>query len=179
MSKVGKLPVAIPAGVTVNVANGTISVKGPKGELKQSFHDEIDIKVEGTEVVLTTKNNAKQTNAYHGLYRSLINNMVKGVTDGFTKTLVITGVGYRAEVKGKELVMNLGYSSDYIAIIPDGLTVVATPDGKLTVTGIDKQLVGEFCSQVRKLRKPEPYKGKGIRYETEVIRRKVGKTGVK
>lgn len=179
MSKVGKLPVAIPAGVTVNVANGLISVKGPKGELKQSFHDEIDIKVEGAEVVLTTKNNAKQTNAYHGLYRSLISNMVKGVTDGFTKTLVITGVGYRAEVKGKELVMNLGYSSDYIAIIPDGLTVVATPDGKLTVSGIDKQLVGEFCSQVRKLRKPEPYKGKGIRYETEVIRRKVGKTGVK
>ena len=179
MSKVGKLPVAIPAGVTVNVANGLISVKGPKGELKQSFHDEIDIKVEGTEVVLTTKNNAKQTNAYHGLYRSLINNMVKGVTDGFTKTLVITGVGYRAEVKGKELVMNLGYSSDYIAIIPEGLTVVATPDGKLTVSGIDKQLVGEFCSQIRKLRKPEPYKGKGIRYETEVIRRKVGKTGVK
>ena len=179
MSKVGKLPVAIPAGVTVTVANGLISVKGPKGELKQSFHDEIDIKVEGTEVVLTTKNNAKQTNAYHGLYRSLINNMVKGVTDGFTKTLVITGVGYRAEVKGKELVMNLGYSSDYIAIIPEGLTVVATPDGKLTVSGIDKQLVGEFSSQVRKLRKPEPYKGKGIRYETEVIRRKVGKTGVK
>ena len=179
MSKVGKLPVAIPAGVTVNVANGLISVKGPKGELKQNFHDEIDIKVEGSEVVLTTKNNAKQTNAYHGLYRSLISNMVKGVTDGFTKTLVITGVGYRAEVKGKELVMNLGYSSDYIAIIPDGLTVVATPDGKLTVTGIDKQLVGEFCSQIRKLRKPEPYKGKGIRYETEVIRRKVGKTGVK
>ena len=179
MSKVGKLPVAIPAGVTVNVANGTISVKGPKGELKQSFHDEIDIKVEGTEVVLTTKNNDKQTNAYHGLYRSLINNMVKGVTDGFTKSLVITGVGYRAEVKGKELVMNLGYSSDYIAIIPEGLTVVATPDGKLTVSGIDKQLVGEFCSQVRKLRKPEPYKGKGIRYETEVIRRKVGKTGDK
>ena len=179
MSKVGKLPVAIPAGVTVNVANGLISVKGPKGELKQSFHDEIDIKVEGSEVQLSTKNNAKQTNAYHGLYRSLINNMVKGVTDGFTKTLVITGVGYRAEVKGKELVMNLGYSSDYIAIIPDGLTVVATPDGKLTVSGIDKQLVGEFCSQVRKLRKPEPYKGKGIRYEAEVIRRKVGKTGVK
>ena len=179
MSKVGKLPVAIPAGVTVNVANGLISVKGPKGELKQSFHDEIEIKVEGSEVVLTTKNNEKQTNAYHGLYRSLINNMVKGVTEGFTKTLVITGVGYRAEVKGKELVMNLGYSSDYIAIIPNGLTVVATPDGKLTVTGIDKQLVGEFCSQIRKLRKPEPYKGKGIRYETEVIRRKVGKTGVK
>ena len=179
MSKVGKLPVAIPAGVTVTVANGTISVKGPKGELKQSFHDEIEIKVEGTEVLLTTKNDAKQTNAYHGLYRSLINNMVKGVTEGFTKTLVITGVGYRAEVKGKELVMNLGYSSDFIAIIPDDLTVTADQTGKITITGIDKQRVGEFSAQIRKLRKPEPYKGKGIRYDNEVIRRKVGKTGVK
>ncbi|MCH5292139.1 MAG: 50S ribosomal protein L6 [Treponema sp.] len=179
MSKVGKLPVAVPAGVNVTVADGVVTVKGPKGELKQSYHNEIDIKVEGSEVILTAKDDAKQTNAYHGLYRSLINNMVKGVSEGFSKTLVITGVGYRAEVKGKELVMNLGYSSDYIAIIPDGITVVATPDGKLTVSGIDKQLVGEFSSQIRKLRKPEPYKGKGIRYETEVIRRKVGKTGVK
>lgn len=179
MSKVGKLPVAIPAGVTVNVANGLISVKGPKGELKQNFHDEIDIKVQGTEVLLTTKNDAKQTNAYHGLYRALIANMIKGVTEGFSKTLIVTGVGFRCEVKGKELVMNLGYSSDFIAIIPDGLTVTATPDGKVTISGIDKQLVGEFSSQIRKLRKPEPYKGKGIRYETENIRRKVGKTGVK
>ncbi len=179
MSKVGKLPVAIPAGVTINVANGEISVKGPKGELKQTFNTAIDIKVDGSHVVLSTKDDSKQTNAYHGLYRSLIANMVKGVSEGYTKTLVITGVGYRAEVKGKELVMNLGYSSDYIAIIPDGLTVATTPDGKVTITGIDKQLVGEFSSQIRKLRKPEPYKGKGIRYENEVIRRKVGKTGVK
>jgi len=179
MSKVGKLPVAIPAGVTVTVANGQMVVKGAKGELKQSVHEEIEIKVENGQAVLSTKDDTKQTNAYHGLYRSLLANMVKGVTEGFSKTLIITGVGYRAEVKGKELVMNLGYSSDYIAIIPDGLTVVATPDGKLTVSGIDKQLVGEFCSQIRKLRKPEPYKGKGIRYDNEVIRRKVGKTGVK
>lgn len=179
MSKVGKLPVAIPAGVTVNVANGVISVKGPKGELKQNFNENIDIKVQGTEVLLTTKNDEKQTNAYHGLYRSLIANMVKGVTEGFTKTLVVNGVGYRAEVKGKELVMNLGYSSDFIAIIPEGLTVTTTPDGKVVITGTDKQLVGEFSSQIRKLRKPEPYKGKGIRYDDEVIRRKVGKTGVK
>ncbi len=179
MSKVGKLPVALPAGVTVTFANNVISVKGPKGELKQDVVGDIDIKVQGTEVVLTTKNDAKQTNAYHGLYRSLLSNMVKGVSEGFTKTLVITGVGYRAEVKGKELVLNLGYSSDYIAIIPEGLTVVATPDGKVTISGIDKQLVGEFSSQIRKLRKPEPYKGKGIRYDNEVIRRKVGKTGVK
>ena len=179
MSKVGKLPVAIPAGVTINVADGLVSVKGPKGELKQAINGSIKVEVNNNELVLSTLDNAKQTNAYHGLYRSLISNMVKGVSEGFTKTLVITGVGYRAEVKGKELVMNLGYSSDYIAIIPDGLTVVATPDGKLTITGIDKQLVGEFSSQIRKLRKPEPYKGKGIRYDNEVIRRKVGKTGVK
>lgn len=179
MSKVGKLPVAIPAGVTVTVADGLVTVKGPKGELKQSFHNEIDIKNENGHIVLSAKDGSKQTNAYHGLYRSLISNMVKGVTEGFSKTMIITGVGYRAEVKGKDLVMNLGYSSDYIALIPDGLTVVATPDGKLTVSGIDKQLVGEFCSQIRKLRKPEPYKGKGIRYDNEVIRRKVGKTGVK
>lgn len=179
MSKVGKLPVAIPAGVTVNVADNVMTVKGPKGELKQAFSNNIKIDVQSNEAVLTTLNDTKQAGADHGLYRSLLNNMVKGVSEGFTKTLVITGVGYRAEVKGKELVMNLGYSSDYIVIIPNGVTVTTTPDGKVTITGIDKQLVGEFSSQIRKLRKPEPYKGKGIRYDNEVIRRKVGKTGVK
>jgi large subunit ribosomal protein L6 len=179
MSKVGKLPIALPAGVTINVANGVVSVKGPKGELKQSISNDIKVETQNNEIVLSTLSETKQANANHGLYRSLIANMVKGVTDGFSKTLVITGVGYRAEVKGKELVMNLGYSSDYIAIIPDGITVVSDPSGKVTISGIDKQLVGEFSSQIRKLRKPEPYKGKGIRYETEVIRRKVGKTGVK
>ena len=179
MSKVGKLPVAIPAGVTVTVANNVMTVKGPKGELKQPFSSNIKIDVQSNEVVLSTLNDTKQAGADHGLYRSLLNNMVKGVSEGFTKTLVITGVGYRAEVKGKELVMNLGYSSDYIVIIPNGVTVAAPPDGKVTITGIDKQLVGEFSSQIRKLRKPEPYKGKGIRYDNEVIRRKVGKTGVK
>lgn len=179
MSKVGKLPVAIPAGVTVNVADNVMTVKGPKGELKQAFSSNIKIDVQSNEVVLSTLNETKQAGADHGLYRSLLSNMVKGVSVGFTKTLVITGVGYRAEVKGKELVMNLGYSSDYIVIIPEGVTVTTTPDGKVTIAGIDKQLVGEFSSQIRKLRKPEPYKGKGIRYDNEVIRRKVGKTGVK
>ena len=179
MSKVGKLPVALPAGVTVTVANNVMTVKGPKGELKQPFSSNIKIDVQSNEVVLSTLNDTKQAGADHGLYRSLLNNMVKGVSEGFTKTLVITGVGYRAEVKGKELVMNLGYSSDYIVIIPEGVTVTSTPDGKVTIAGIDKQLVGEFSSQIRKLRKPEPYKGKGIRYDNEVIRRKVGKTGVK
>ncbi|MCI5607137.1 MAG: 50S ribosomal protein L6 [Treponema sp.] len=179
MSKVGKLPVALPAGVTVTVANNVMTVKGPKGELKQDYSSNIKIDVQNSEVILTTLNDTKQANADHGLYRSLLANMVKGVSEGFSKTLVITGVGYRAEVKGKELVMNLGYSSDYIAIIPEGLTVVADATGKVTISGISKQLVGEFSSQIRKLRKPEPYKGKGIRYDNEVIRRKVGKTGVK
>lgn len=113
------------------------------------------------------------------MYRSLIKDMVIGVTAGFSKSLIITGVGFRAEVKGKELVMNLGFSNDFIALIPDGLTVAADANGKVTVSGISKQQVGQFCAEIRSLRKPEPYKGKGIRYETEVIRRKVGKTGVK
>ncbi|HAH60978.1 MAG TPA: 50S ribosomal protein L6 [Treponema sp.] len=179
MSKLGKLPVAVPAGVTVTVSPDSISVKGPKGELKQTYGKNVKIAVEGSEVLVTMLNETKQANADHGLYRSLIKDMVTGVTTGFTKSLIITGVGFRAEVKGKELTMNLGYSNDFIALIPDGLTVTADANGKVTVSGISKQGVGEFCAQLRSLRKPEPYKGKGIRYETEVIRRKVGKTGVK
>ncbi len=179
MSKIGKLPVAIPAGVTVKVEPGFVTVKGPKGELKQHVNDRVNVEVKGTEVVVTPVDNSKNASAAHGLYRNLIHNMVVGVTAGYSKTLVITGVGYRAEVKGKELVMNLGYSSDFIAVIPEGLTVVADANGKVTISGMSKKDVGEFSAQIRKLRKPEPYKGKGIRYETEVIRRKVGKTGVK
>lgn len=179
MSKIGKLPVVVPAGVTVTIANNEVSVKGPKGLLKQTVSNNIKVEVQNNEIIFTTANDTKQANADHGLYRSLIANMVKGVTDGYSKSLFVNGVGYRSEVKGKELVMNLGYSSDYIVLIPEGVTVATDANGKITVSGIDKQLVGEFCSQIRKLRKPEPYKGKGIRYETEVIRRKVGKTGVK
>ena len=179
MSKIGKLPVAVPAGVTVTCSDGLVSVKGPKGELSQKISNTIKVEVKDGEVVLTTLDDSKQTNAFHGLYRNLIHNMVVGVTTGFSKSLVITGVGYRAEVQGKILMLNLGYSNDFFATIPDGLTVTADAQGKVTVSGIDKQQVGEFCSQIRKLRKPEPYKGKGVRYETEVIRRKGGKTGVK
>lgn len=179
MSKIGKLPVAVPAGVTVTCSDGLVSVKGPKGELSQKISNTIKVEVKDGEVVLTTLDDSKQTNAFHGLYRNLIHNMVVGVTTGFSKSLVITGVGYRAEVQGKILMLNLGYSNDFFATIPDGLTVTADAQGKVTVSGIDKQQVGEFCYQIRKLRKPEPYKGKGVRYETEVIRRKVGKTGVK
>ena len=179
MSKVGKLPVAIPAGVTVSVANNVITVKGPKGELKQDFNNNVTVEVKDGELTVKPTNESKAANAAHGLYRALINNMVTGVTNGFTKSLIITGVGYRAEVQGKQLVMNLGYSSDFIAIIPEGLTVTADANGKVTISGISKKLVGEFSAQIRSLRGPEPYKGKGIRYEDEVIRRKVGKTGVK
>ena len=179
MSKIGKLPVAIPAGVTVTVAPSLVTVKGPKGELKQDYNDNVKVEVKGSEVIVTPTAESKVANSAHGLYRNLISNMVTGVTTGYTKSLIITGVGYRAEVQGKLLVMNLGYSTDFIAAIPEGLSVVADAQGKITVTGISKQQVGEFCAQIRKLRKPEPYKGKGIRYETEVIRRKVGKTGVK
>ena len=179
MSRIGKLPVAIPAGVKVTVANNLITVEGPKGKLTQDFCDLVSIEVKENEAIVTRKNDTKPARSAHGLYRNLLNNMVTGVSNGFSKSLVINGVGYRAEVKGKELVMNLGYSSDYIAIIPEGLTVVATPDGKLTISGIDKQLVGEFAANVRKIRKPEPYKGKGIRYADEHIRRKEGKKASK
>lgn len=179
MSKIGKLPVAIPAGVTVTVTGNTVAVKGPKGELKQDFASDIKVEVKDNEVILSLLNETKQANAFHGLYRNLIHNMVVGVTTGFTKTLVITGVGYRAEIQGKVLMLNLGFSNDIFVTIPEGLTVVADAQGKLTISGIDKQLVGEFSAQIRKLRMPEPYKGKGIRYDNEVIRRKVGKTGVK
>ena len=174
-----KLPVAIPAGVTVTVTGNTVAVKGPKGELKQDFASDIKVEVKDNEVILSLLNETKQANAFHGLYRNLIHNMVVGVTTGFTKTLVITGVGYRAEIQGKVLMLNLGFSNDIFVTIPEGLTVAADAQGKLTISGIDKQLVGEFSAQIRKLRMPEPYKGKGIRYDNEVIRRKVGKTGVK
>ena len=179
MSKVGKLPVTIPAGVTITVNAGEIAVKGPKGELKQHVNDRVTVEVKDGELTVKPVDESKAAGAAHGLYRALIQNMVTGVTTGYSKTLIITGVGYRAEVQGKNLVMNLGYSSDFIAVIPEGLTVTADAAGKVTIAGIDKQLVGEFSSQIRKLRMPEPYKGKGIRYENEVIRRKVGKTGVK
>lgn len=179
MSKIGKLPVAIPAGVTVSVADGLVTIKGPKGELKQDYNSNVVIEVNGNELVVKPNGETKAASSAHGLYRALIQNMVTGVTAGFTKTLIITGVGYRAEVQGKQLVMNLGYSNEFIAAIPEGLTVTADAQGKVTISGINKQQVGEFSAQIRGLRGPEPYKGKGIRYETEVIRRKVGKTGVK
>lgn len=179
MSRIGKLPVAIPAGVKVTVVAESFTVEGPKGKLTQTYDPVVEIKVEGNHALVTRKEDTKQARANHGLYRNLLNNMVIGVSTGFSKSLVVNGVGYRAEVQGKTLLLNLGYSNDFLAAIPEGLAVVADAQGKITISGVRKDAVGEFAAEIRKLRGPEPYKGKGIRYETEVIKRKVGKSGVK
>lgn len=179
MSRIGKLPVAVPAGVKITAASGLITVEGPKGKLTQDYNDLVEIKIENNHVVVSRVNDTKPARSAHGLYRSLISNMVTGVTTGYTKTLIINGVGFRAEVQGKLLVLNLGYSNDFIAGIPENLTVTADNQGKIIISGIDKQAVGEYAAEIRKLRKPDPYKGKGIRYDNEIIRRKVGKSGVK
>ena len=178
MSRIGKIPVKIPGGVKVSFANGVMTVEGPKGKLAQKYHSIIQFEDKGGEILVSRPNEEKQTKAYHGLYRNLLNNMVTGVSAGFSRTLIITGVGYKAEVQGKLLVLSLGFSSDIYVGIPEDLTVTAEA-GKLLVSGIDKQRVGELASQIRKLRAPEPYKGKGIRYDDEKIIRKVGKSGVK
>jgi large subunit ribosomal protein L6 len=179
MSRIGKIPVKVPAGVKVNFSGTTINVEGPKGKLSQAYHSVITFELKENEVVVSRANDEKQTKAYHGLYRNLLNNMVIGVSTGFKRVLVMNGVGYRAEVKGKILAMNLGYSNEVFVGIPSDLSLTADANGKIEIAGIDKQRVGEFASQLRKLRLPEPYKGKGIRYEDEHIRRKVGKSGVK
>ncbi|MDR2500922.1 MAG: 50S ribosomal protein L6 [Treponema sp.] len=179
MSRIGKIPVLIPKGVTVDFQDAMITVKGPKGTLTQKYHPVIIFDAREEEIIVRRANEEKQTRAYHGLYRKLLHNMVAGVTSGFSKTLIITGVGYRAEIQGKVLVLNLGYSNDIYVGIPDGIGVAVEPNGKLVISGVNKQQVGEFAAQIRKLRRPEPYKGKGIRYEHEQIRRKVGKSGVK
>jgi len=178
MSRIGKIPVKVPSGVKVSFADEVITVEGPKGKLTQKYHPIINFEDKGGEIIVSRPNEEKQTKAFHGLYRCLLNNMVTGVSAGFTRTLIVTGVGYKVEVQGNLLMMSLGYSSDIYVGIPDGLTVTVE-GGKIVVSGIDKHRVGELASQIRKLRKPEPYKGKGIRYDDEQIRRKVGKSGVK
>jgi large subunit ribosomal protein L6 len=181
MSRIGKIPVKLPSGVKVNITADAINVEGPKGKLSQSYlPGVVSFEVKKDEVVVSRPDDEKQSRAYHGLYRSLLQNMVVGVSTGFTKSLVVTGVGYRAEVQGNIMVMNLGFSQEIYVGIPEGLKV--TVDDKtniITITGADKQAVGEFAADVRKLRKPEPYKGKGVAYQGEHIRRKVGKSGVK
>lgn len=179
MSRIGKLPVAIPGGVEVKLEEGNvITVKGPKGTLTRKLVDDLDIKVEGSEVIVTRPSDLKRYKSLHGLTRTLIFNMVEGVTNGYTKELEINGVGYRAAKAGKKLTLTLGYSHPVEMEDPEGIETKV--DGnKITVSGIDKEKVGQFAAEIRTKRPPEPYKGKGIKYTTETIRRKVGKTGKK
>ena len=179
MSRIGRMPIAIPAGVTVELAeNNQVTVKGPKGTLSRVLPSEMEIKVEGSEVTVTRPNDLKKMKSLHGLTRTLIHNMVVGVTDGFTKELEVNGVGYRASKAGKKLTLNLGYSHPVEMEDPEGLE--STVDGnKIIIKGIDKEKVGQYAAEIRDKRGPEPYKGKGIKYADEVIRRKVGKTGKK
>ena len=179
MSRIGKIPVKVPAGVKVSFAEEVMTVEGPKGKLTQKYHPIIKFEDKGDEIVVSRPNEEKQTKAFHGLYRNLLNNMVTGVSTGFTRALVVSGVGFKVEIQGKILVLSIGFSSDIYVGIPEGLTVAVEPNGRIVVSGIDKHRVGELASQIRRLREPEPYKGKGIRYEEERIRRKVGKSGVK
>ena len=179
MSRIGRQPVVIPAGVTVTVADGNVvTVKGPKGTLERVLAPEMDIKVENDTVVVTRPNDLKKMKSLHGLTRTLINNMVTGVSQGYTKELEVNGVGYRAAKQGSKLVLNLGYSHVVEMIDPEGIET-AVDGNKITVKGINKEKVGQFAAEIRDKRRPEPYKGKGIKYVDEVIRRKVGKTGKK
>ena len=180
MSRIGKKPVVIPAGVTVNVAEGNVvTVKGPNGELKDTFNSRVTVKVEGAAVIVERSSDDKFDRSLHGLTRSLIQNMVDGVTKGFEKTLEINGVGYRAALAGNVLTLNVGFSHQVDMTIPEGLKVEVPAQTKIVIKGADKQLVGAFAANVRAVRKPEPYKGKGIKYSDEVVRRKEGKTGAK
>ena len=179
MSRIGRMPIAIPAGVEVSIAeNNQVTVKGPKGTLERVLPSEMDIKQEGTEIIVSRPNDLKKMKSLHGLTRTLINNMVIGVTQGYQKTLEVNGVGYRASKSGNKLTLNLGYSHPVEMIDPEGIES-AVEGNKIIVKGIDKEKVGQYAAQIRDKRRPEPYKGKGIKYSDEVIRRKVGKTGKK
>ncbi len=177
MSRIGKLPVTIPSGVKVSLDGNLMTVAGPKGSLSQPLHERMAIAVEADQIKVARPTDSKQDAALHGLTRALINNMVVGVTEGFKKDLEINGVGYRAEISGSVLTLSLGYSHPVVYELPDGISVVVEKQTKLSVAGIDKQLVGSAAAKIRSFRKPEPYKGKGIKYADERIMRKAGKTG--
>ncbi|MEV5825670.1 50S ribosomal protein L6 [Spirillospora sp. NPDC052242] len=177
MSRIGRSPITVPSGVDVNIDGRAVTVKGPKGTLSHTVAEPIEVSLEDGVISVSRPNDMQKVRGLHGLTRSLINNMVVGVTDGYKKTLVIQGVGYRVVAKGKNLEFSLGYSHPITVEPPEGITFKVEKPTQLTVEGIDKQLVGEIAARIRKLRKPDPYKGKGVRYEGEQIRRKVGKAG--
>lgn len=179
MSRVGRLPVPIPKGVSVDIGDKLVTVKGPKGELQEGFRPEVSVSVDGESVVVERTSESRKARGFHGLYRQLIRNMIVGVSDGYSRTLLINGVGFRAEVSGNTITLNLGFSNPIEFRLPDGITAEADGPNKLTVRGINKQLVGKVASEIRKIRPPEPYKGKGVKYEDEYVRRKVGKSGIK
>lgn len=175
MSRIGKMPIAIPSGVEVNIEGTKVNVKGPKGELCQTFNKNMIIKLADGVLTVERANDERENMAFHGLTRSLINNMVIGVSQGFQKKLQLSGVGYRANLKGRDLDLQLGYSHPVVVKAPEGITFETPSQEEIIVKGIDKQLVGEIAAEIRKKRPPEPYKGKGIKYEGEHIRRKLGK----
>ena len=179
MSRIGRKPIAVPAGVDVSIADGVVTVKGAKGTLTQKVHPNMTVTVENGEVLVTRPNDEKENRALHGLTRALLNNMVEGVTNGFSKQLDVNGVGYRVQKQGKDLVMNLGYSHQVTVSEIPGITIEAPSPNEIIISGPDKQLVGQFAAEVREKRPPEPYKGKGIKYADEHIRRKEGKAGGK
>lgn len=177
MSRIGRMPVSVPAGVDVKIDGTTVTVKGPKGTLTETFHHDMKIKLEGAEIIVERPSEDKMHKSLHGLTRTLIHNMVTGVTEGYSKELEIEGVGYRAQKQGKNLVMNLGYSHQVIIPETDGITIEVPNNTSIIVKGIDKQVVGQLAAEIREKRPPEPYKGKGIRYAGEHIIRKEGKAG--
>jgi len=180
MSRIGKMPITVPAGVEINIAEGNVvTVKGPKGTLTRAFHPNMSINVDGAVATVTRPNDEKANKSLHGLSRTLLSNMVEGVTKGFTKELEVNGVGYRVQKEGAKLVMNLGFSHPVVVEETEDVKLEAPAANKIVVTGIDKQKVGQIAAEIRGKRPPEPYKGKGIKYTTEVIRRKEGKTGGK
>ncbi len=179
MSRIGRLPVKIPKGVKVSVQPGSVQLESSKGKVTQAYAPEVAVKVEGDAVVVTRADDSRKAKSLHGLYRNLLKNALIGLSDGFSKTLLISGVGYKAEVKGKSLVLTLGYSTPIEYPIPPGITMEVDQNVKVTVKGSDGQQVGQIASEIRKFRPVEPYKGKGIKYDKEYVRRKVGKSGIK
>ena len=178
MSRIGKLPIPIPSGVEVDVSGQDVSVKGPKGTLSRSFSERVSVAVEDGSCVVTRQDDQRESKAMHGLTRALMNNMITGVSDGYSKTLTIVGVGYRAAAQGKGLELQVGFSHPVSIEAPEGIEFEVPDQTTIVVKGIDKELVGQVAANIRKVRPPEPYKGKGIRYQNEYVRRKAGKAGV-